>query len=273
MNFDLTIIGGGSAGFSAAIKADELQADTLLINDDAVGLGGTCVNAGCLPTKHLLHVGAIIHNARRTGSRGLHASVSFDFKEITKGKDEVVGKLRRIKYEEVLKGLSRVEYVEGSAKLLSEKRVRVNGETYGTDRVIVATGSSTFIPPVKGINDVNYLTNKEALKLEDKPDSIIILGGGPLGVEFAQMFSRFGIKIYLFQQAERIVIREEPELTGLLQRYLMEEGIEIYTKVEVKEAEERGERKIVKAVIDGKLEIFEGDQLLLATGRRANTLN
>lgn len=255
------------------MRADELQVPVLLINDDAVGLGGTCVNVGCLPTKHLLHVGSIIYHTRKPGFRGLDTAISFDFREIIRGKDEVVGKLRRIKYEEVLKGLSYVEYVEGHAKLLPGRRVQVDGETYSTDRLIIATGSSPFIPPIKGINDVDYLTNIEVLNLRDKPDSMIILGGGPLGVEFAQMFSRFGTKIYLLQQADRIVMREEPELARLLQGYLMEEGIEIYTKVGVKEVKGKGETKIVKAAIDGELRIFEGERLLLAAGRRANTLN
>lgn len=271
--FDLIILGGGAAGFAAAMKSDELKVRTLMVNNTAVGIGGTCVNVGCLPTKHLLYVGEMISTGKENNFIGVNTSVSSDFKTIIEEKDKLINRLRNEKYEKVLKGLSHVEFIEGNAKFLSKTQIQVNGEIYTASKFIVATGSSTFIPPIKGIDTIHYLTNIEALQLKELPESMIILGGGPLGIEFAQMFSRFGTKVCLLQRRERIAPREEPELSRLLQRYLEDEGIEICTKVEIKSVKKQGREKIINAVIDRKEKTFKGEQLLIATGRRPNTSN
>jgi len=272
-NFDLVILGGGSAGFAAAMKANEFSAKTVIVNNNVVGMGGTCVNVGCLPTKHLLHVGETIHKMRTHNLSGVRASVSFDFKSIMIEKDNLVKEFITEKYEKVLRDLSNVEYVEGDAKIISKTEVQVQGEIYKANKFIIATGSSTFIPPIEGINKIDYLTNKEALNLKELPDSMIILGGGPLGIEFAQIFSRFGTKVCVLERMDRIVQIEEPELTYLLQRYLENEGIEIITGVEVKKVTQKGREKIVKTILKGKEVTFTGEHLLVATGRRPNTAN
>ena len=269
--FDMIIVGGGAAGFSAAMKADDLNAETLIINNDTVGIGGTCVNVGCLPTKHLLHIGELIHKARTHKFNGLELSASFDFKTIIEEKDRLIGKLRTRKYEDVLSSLSHIEFVKGNAKFISKNEVQVNGEIYTADKLIIATGSSTSVLPIEGIDVVDYLTNIEALKLKEVPDSMIILGGGAQGMEFAQMFSRFGTKVCLLQRADRIVPREEPELAALLHRYSQDEGIEICTNVEVKSVQQRGNEKVVKALVNGKERIYKGGQILIAAGREPNT--
>lgn len=151
--------------------------------------------------------------------------------------------------------------------------IQVSGETYKATKIIISTGSSTFIPSIEGVDKVDYLTNIEALRLKKLPESMIILGGGPLGVEFAQMFSRFGTKVCLLQRSERIVPREEPELSSLLQRYLQDEGIEIWTRVGIKSVGQEGKEIIVKTEVEGKEKKFKGERLLVATGRRPNTSN
>lgn len=264
-------MGGGAAGFAAAMKANEFEAETLMVNNSAVGMGGTCVNVGCLPTKHLLYVGEVIHKMKAHNLEGLSASASFDFKTIIEEKDKLVEKFRKEKYESVLREFSSVEYVEGNAKFVSKTEVQVNGEVYKANKFIIATGSSTSVPPIEGINEVDYLTNIEVLQLKELPNSLIVLGGGPLGIEFAQMFSRFGTEICLLQRANRIIPKEEPELTSLLQGYLQDEGIEIHTGAEIKRVRLEGKEKIVKAVVDGKEKSYRGEQLLVATGRRPNT--
>jgi mercuric reductase len=269
--FDLITLGGGAAGFSAAMKANELKANTLMINNNTVGIGGTCVNVGCLPTKHLLHVGKVIHRGKANNLKGLNTSVSFDFKRIMEEKDKLIDRLRDEKYEKVLNGLSHVEFIEGSARFISKSEIQVSGKIYKANKFVVATGSSTLIPTIKSIDKVSYLTNIEALLLKKLPESMIILGGGPLAVEFAQIFSRFGTRVCLLQRRERIVPREEPELSSLLQRYLQDEGIEIWTMVGIKSVRQEGKEKIVKAEVEGKEKEFKGEQLLIATGRRPNT--
>lgn len=267
--FDLIIIGGGAAGFSAAMKADELKARTLMVNDTAVGIGGTCVNVGCLPTKHLLHIGELIHKTKAHNFNGLNLSSSFDFDTIIKEKNTLIERLRTEKYEKVLGSLTHVEFVEGAAKFISKSEIDVGGETYSADKYIITTGSSPHIPPIEGIIDVGYITSTEALQLKI-PKSMIIIGGGALGIEFAQMFSRFQTKVCLLQRSDRILPREEPELANLLQGYLEGEGIEICTDVKIKGVQEAGSEKIVKAIVNGKEVEYGGKELLIATGRKPN---
>ncbi|MHA1145918.1 MAG: mercury(II) reductase [Candidatus Helarchaeota archaeon] len=271
--FDLIIIGGGAAGFSAAIKANDSIAKSLFINNSDVGIGGTCVNVGCLPTKHLLHVSKLIHDARSNDFGGLTTSASFDFKTIFEKKDELVNVLRAEKYEKVLSNLNNVSFINGNAQFMSKNEVIVNGEVYEADKFIIATGSSTIIPPIEGIEKINFLTNKEILSLNKRPNSLIVLGGGPLGVEFAQMFSRFGTKIYLLQRADRIITRAEDILTKLLAEYLQDEGIEIHTNLDVRRIKTIDGKINVEFEIGGQTESVQGEQLLVATGRRPNTEN
>lgn len=272
-NFDLIIIGGGSAGFGAAMKADELKAKTLMINNDSIGLGGTCVNVGCVPTKHLLHIGELLHKIRRHNLKGLDLHASTDFKTIIEEKNKLIETLRNEKYEKVLKELHYIEFTKGNAELISKNKIKTNEQIYETNKIIIATGSSTFIPNIKGINKIDYLTNIEALQPKESPKSMIILGGGALGLEFAQIFSRFGAKVCLVQRAERIAKREEPELALLLQKYLQDEGIEICTKARIQNIKQENNDKIIEATVDGKKKTFRGEQLLIATGRRPNTSN
>lgn len=269
--YDLIIMGGGAAGFAAAMKANELEAKTLMINNNLVGVGGTCVNVGCLPTKHLLHIGEFIHNIKKHNFNGLDSSISFDFRTLIEEKNKLVDKFRIEKYEKVLSVLSHVEFVEGNAAFITASQVQVNNETYKANKFIIATGSSSVVLPIEGIDKVDYLTNIEALQLKELPKSMIVLGGRALALEFAQMFSRFGTKVCLLQRSKTIIPTEEPELANLLMQYLREEGIEISTKVKLKSIHQSGNEKIVKAIIDGEDREFKAEQILMATGRRPNT--
>lgn len=206
--YDLIILGGGAAGFAAAMKANELKTKTLMVNNNLVGLGGTCLNVGCLPTKHLLHIGEIIHMIKENNFNGLNPSVSFDFRTLIEEKNKLIDKYRHEKYEKVLSILSHVEFIEGNAKFVSDSQIQVNNDTYEANKFIIATGSSSQILPIKGIDQVDYLTNIEALQLTDLPKSMIVLGGRALALEFAQMFSRLGTKVTLLQRSERIIPTE-----------------------------------------------------------------
>jgi len=269
--FDLIIVGGGAAGFAAAMNANELQAKTLMVNDSAVGIGGTCVNVGCLPTKHLLHVADVIRKTKAHDLSGLDTSVSFDFRTIMEAKDSLIEQLRGEKYEKVLRALPFVEFIEGDAEFVTGAEIRIGGESYKADKFVVATGSSALVPPIQGIDEIGYLTNIEALQLKELPESMIVLGGGPLGVEFAQLFSRFGTTVYVLEWFDRLVPREEPELGILLKGYLEDEGIEAFTGVEAKGVRQQGKERVVNAVVSGGERVYRAEQLLIATGRRPNT--
>ena len=269
-HYDLIIVGGGTAGFAAALTANKLQARTLMVNDNAVGFAGTCVNVGCVPTKHLLYVGELVHKITKHNFEGLTSSITFDFSTVMEEKDKLVETLRS-KDQLTFEGYSHIDFVAGTATFISKAEVQVAGDRFIADRFIIATGSSTNTPLIEGLNKVKYLTNVEALQLKKLPASMIIVGGGALGIEFAQMFSCFGTKVYVLQRADRIVPREESELANLLMLYLQDEGIEIYTKADVNSVKQEGSEKVVTAIIDGKERSWRAEELLIATGRRPNT--
>ena len=268
---DLIILGGGAAAFSAAIRADRNGAEALMI--DGGTIGGTCVNVGCVPSKRLLAVGDQFFSVANHTFPGLHLEDgwSSEFRAVIRSKDRLVADLRKAKYADVLASLKDVEYVRGQAVFVSPHEVKVGTERYEGDKFVIGTGSSPTIPQVPGIDKVDYLTNVVALSLKERPDSMIVLGGRALGLEFAQMYQHLGTQVTVLQRSPRIVPEEEPEISQYLEQYLKEDGIQIHTGAEVLSAEQRKGRKIVVARVGGRKRVIEADELLLATGRTPNT--
>ncbi|MGZ4883312.1 MAG: mercury(II) reductase [Halobacteriota archaeon] len=269
-HYDLIILGGGTAGFAAAHTADQQRAHSLMINDNAVGFAGTCVNVACIPTKHLLYAAELVYRIRKHRYPGLNSSVSIDFRRLIEAKNRLVETLRE-KDRALLSTMSHVSFAVGTGKFVSKTELLVNGETYTSDRFLIATGSSPSIPNVTGLSDLDYLTNVEALNLRKLPASLIIIGAGPAGAEFAQMFCRFGTNVCVLQRADRIVPREEPELSALLARCLSNDGVEIYQSVRVTGAEEKGREKKITAVVQGAERAFSAEHVLVTAGRHPNT--
>ena len=271
--YDLIIIGGGAAAFSAAIKANIHGVKALMIERSA--LGGTCVNVGCIPSKNLLGAGEILHLAKNPPYPSIFPYDSeFEFQKTVSAKDNLVKTLRKQKYYDVLTSLENVELIEASASFVAPNKIKVNnGKALEAKKYIIATGSSPSIPQFKGIENVDYLTNNEALSLKEKPSSMIVVGGRALGLEFAQMYARFGTKVTILQRSDKIIPEHEPEISDALHNYLTEEGIEIVTGVNVQEVYQKGNSKFLIASINGdkKTQTFEAEQLLMATGRKPNT--
>lgn len=269
--YDLVIVGGGAAAFSAAIRADRNGAKALMI--DGGTIGGTCVNVGCVPSKRLLAVGDQffrVANHPFTGLR-LEDGWSAEFASVIRSKDRIVAALRKSKYQDILASLKGVEYVRGLAAFVSPHEVKVGKERYEGGKFVIATGSSPTVPRVQGIEDVDYLTNVEALSLKERPESMIVLGGRALGLEFAQMYQHLGTQVTVLQRSDRILPEEEPEISGSLTQYLKEDGIDIQTRVVVLNAAQRKGRKILEVRVGDRKRKFEADELLLATGRTPNT--
>ena len=269
--YDIIILGGGAAAFSAAIRADRNGARALMV--DAGTIGGTCVNVGCVPSKRLLAVGDQFFRVTNRPYQGLRFDDggSADFRRVIRAKDLIVGSLRKSKYADVLASLKGVEYVKGRGAFVTPNVIKVGTARYEGRRVVIATGSSPTIPPIRGISDVDYLTNVEALALTERPGSMIVLGGRALGLEFAQMYEQLGTDVTLLQRSSRILPEEEPEVSDHLQRYLAEDGVEIHTRAKVVSAEQRGDRKVLDVRVGDRKKRFEADALLLATGRTPNT--
>src|SRR5256712_1385717 len=269
--YDLVVLGGGAGAFSAAIRADRNGARALMI--DGGTIGGTCVNVGCVPSKRLLAVGDQFFRVSNHPFKGLRFEDgwSADFRAVIRSKDRLVADLRRAKYADVFASLKDVEYVRGHAAFVSSHAVKVEKDRHEGDKFVIGTGSSPTIPPVPGIDKVEYLTNVEALSLKERPDSMIVVGGRALGLEFAQMYQHLGTQVTVLQRSPRIVPEEEPEISQYLEQYLKEDGVEIHTGAEILSADARNGRKIVVARVGGRKQTFEGDELLLATGRTPNT--
>ena len=268
--FDLVILGAGSAGFAAAIKASELGKKTAIIENGTIG--GTCVNVGCVPSKHLLHVGDVYYYSKNHGFKGIKTGeTALDFAEAIRQKDELVEFLRKSRYVDILKGLPNTAFFEGKGGFVSKSEVEVDDEVLKAKKFIVATGSSPDIVQFEGVDRVGFLTNVEALSLKQLPESMIIVGGRALALEFAQMYAHFGTKVTVLQRNPRILPEDEPEISNELTRCLKDEGIEIQTGVQVRTVDQRDGMKFVKCVLEGVEQEFRAQQILMATGRKPNT--
>lgn len=269
--YDLVIIGGGAGAFAAAIKANELGAKTLMVNK-GLPLGGTCVNVGCVPSKTLLWAGEVMHLAKNHNIPGIDIEVKgFDFAKVVQHELDLVEKLRAEKYEKVLGGLENVIHIEGKATFVSPNEIEVDGQRYKAKKFIIATGSTATVPEIGGIKEVGYLTHTEALQIKNQPKELIVVGAGPLGLEFAQMYLRFGTKVTILQRNVSIFPPAERELTDKLAEILTKEGITIKTNIQVKSARKKGEKKVVTYMVGDKQEEVSADEILLATGKTPNT--
>jgi mercuric reductase len=267
--YDLAVIGAGSAGFSAAITAADQGAQVALIGHGTIG--GTCVNVGCVPSKALIRATEAVHhanNASRFAGVSAKGHVA-DWAALRQQKDELVGSLRQAKYIDLLPAYNGVAYLEGMAKL-GNGGVSLDGQHIKAGKVIIATGSREFVPPIPGMKDVLYLTSTSAFELDELPDSMIILGGGYIGCELAQMFARAGVKITILFRS-RLLPEGEPEISEALATYLGDEGIRVQQVQSYDHIEQTDNGIILSVQIDGKPQKLNSQHLLLSAGRVANT--
>ncbi len=270
--YDLIIIGGGAGAFAAANTANKLKKKTLLINYEKIlPLGGTCVNVGCVPSKIMLYQGKEYYNAIRSKFKAIKLQGKSNFIEALKETHEMVKKFRSKNYEKVIEKQEYVDFKEGLASFVDSKTVKVDNKTFRGKQFLIATGASTFVPPIKGIEKIDFITNVNLFNLKKTPKSIIIIGGGPLGMEFSQIFHHFGIKVTVIQRSERVIPKFDSMLGEELKKYLEEEGITIYTKTNSKEIKKTKEGVELTVEIDGKRKVLSAEKLMLATGLQANT--
>ena len=221
-SFDLAVVGAGSAGFSAAITAADLGARVALIGHGTIG--GTCVNIGCVPSKTLIRAVEAVRGARtasRFGGIAGNARIA-DWQEVIAGKDELVTSLRQRKYIDLLPEYPSVVYREGVARLTADSIDMPEGRIRA-GRIIVATGASPAVPAIPGIETVDVLTSTTALDLTVLPATLLVLGGGYIGCELAQMLQRAGVAVTLVTRS-RLLPDAEPEISDALTGYLRDRG-------------------------------------------------
>lgn len=269
MEYDIAIIGGGPAGYNAAEKAAINGLKTVLFEKNAIG--GVCLNEGCIPTKTLLYSAKLLDNMKGASKYGIleGEQAGFDLGKIISRKDKVVKKLTGgVKMKLTSSG---VEIVEGVATLLREKsdkiRISCNEVEYVVKYVLVCTGSDTIIPPIKGLADVAYWTSKEALEIKELPKSLVIIGGGVIGIEFASFFNSMGVKVTVIEMMPEILGAMDKETSAMLRKEYAKKGIDFHLNTKVTEVSPEG----VTIEKDSKTSIINADRILLSVGRKANT--
>jgi mercuric reductase len=266
--YDLVVIGAGSAGFSASITAAEQGAHVALIGSGTIG--GTCVNIGCVPSKTLIRAAETLHNARVAARfAGITADTQLtNWQETVRQKDALVSELRQSKYIDLLPAYNSIAYREGAARLV-DGGVEVSGARITAGKTIIATGARPAVPTIPGIKSVPYLTSTSALDLEKLPHSLLVIGGGYIGAEFAQMFARAGVGVTLVCRS-RLLPYAEPEISVALSEYLRDEGITIVSGVTYHEIRKSEDGVSLTVTRDGKDMKIDADQVLVSTGRAPN---
>ncbi len=268
---DILVIGGGSAGFSAAITAAELGANVVIAGDGTIG--GTCVNVGCVPSKNLIRATEVVHKGnsadRFDGVRGA-AEIS-SWKALVQQKQQLVNSLRKAKYEDLLPEYPNISYVTGRALFTGNGiDVDVHGTLYRANKIILATGASAALPPINGIQSVPVLDSTRALELEELPGSLLIIGGGVIGCELGQMFSRAGVEVTICCRS-RLLPDAEPEVSAALTEHLREEGVTICEGIGYQKIEQDNKGIRLTCQTDDGEKVINADQVLAAAGRRPNT--
>ncbi len=269
-DYDLMIIGGGSAAFAAAIKAAELGAKAVIVEEGTIG--GTCVNIGCVPSKTLIKAAEICYHAAYSTFEGMTACPPpSDWQRVIKQKDELVSALRQGKYVDVAAAYPTISILKGHAELAGGRRLAVGDQSYHPGKIIIATGSRLWAPPIPGLAEAGFLDSTDTLSLPELPESLIVIGAGAIGLELAQLFGRFGVKVTILEAGPRIAPLEEPEIGDALCGYLAEEKIDALCNARIERVSRAGNGYVVEVSADGKKHTFEAAKLLVATGRHPHT--
>lgn len=264
-SYDLTIIGAGSAGLTAAHLAQSLGASVLLIDKER--LGGDCLHYGCVPSKSLIHVARVVQQARHAASLGLFAE--YQGVDMARVSASIQGVIQRVRETEQAY-TEGVTVAFGQVSFTSPTTLLLNGEEISSRSTLIATGSHPAVPQIEGLQASGYLTNEDVFDLTALPESLVIAGGGPIGVELAQALGRLGTKITLIQGPERLLPRDDPEASEAITGILKAEGIDIITSARVVKVQRNGTKKVITARQGQQMLQFEADELLLALGRQPN---
>lgn len=266
---DLVVIGAGSGGLVSAYIGAAVKARVSLVEKHR--MGGDCLNTGCVPSKALIRSARFLSQAYHARELGFDsASVEFDFARVMERVQRVIHQVEPHDSVERYTALG-VDCIQGEANITSPYTVEVNGHTLTTRNIIVATGGRPAIPPIPGIESIAYRTSDTIWALRTLPTRLLVIGGGPIGCELAQCFARFGSHVILIQRGSRLLKHEDPEFSRMLMEQFVEEGIELRVSHTPKEFRiENGRNILVATHADQDVEI-EFDEVLIATGRQANS--
>src|SRR6516164_4396768 len=270
LHHDAIVIGTGQSGPALARRLVAAGQKVAVI--ERKFFGGTCVNTGCTPTKTLVASAYTAYLARRAADYGvtIGGPVGVDMQAVKARKDAIAGASRR-GVERSLKTLEGCTVYEGHARFVADKKVAVNGFELGADRIFINVGGRASVPLIPGLDQVPYFTNSSMMDIDFLPAHLVILGGSYIGLEFAQMYRRFGSDVTVIEAAPRLIAREDEDVSRGVAEFLKEEGIDVRVDSKVIGVEKEGNSIAVKVESAGKMSKVVGTQVLVAIGRRPNT--
>ncbi len=267
--YDLIVIGGGAAGLVVTAGTAQLGLKVALV-EKGDRLGGDCLHYGCVPSKTLIHSAKVASLMRRAPEFGLESrEAPLEFARVTAHVHDVIAQIQKHDDPERFRGYG-AEVFFGPARFVSPHEIEVNGQRLAGRKFVLATGSRPFVPPIGGLEAVRYLTNETVFDLKRLPPSLMVLGGGAVGLELAQAFARFGARVTVVEMLDRVLPSEDPEVSGTLRDILQGEGIAIHTGTKAVRAKAAPGRKVLYCQ-EGERELrFEADEILVAVGRVPN---
>lgn len=267
--YDAIVIGSGQAGNPLSQKLADKGWSVALVEKSE--LGGTCVNTGCTPTKTMVASAQVAHYARHAEQWGVRVGeVAIDLPKVIARKNQVVQQSRS-GVEKKAKDRKNLHLFRGQAQFTGPHTVRVNNDMLESERIFINSGTRPSIPSIEGLNRIEYLTNASIMELQHIPEHLLVLGGGYIGLEFGQMFRRFGSQVTVIHQGDHILPREDADVTDELKKTLENEGIRFVLKARTTLVEKQDGQVSLKLEVGGKSQPVSGSHLLVATGRRANS--
>ena len=269
-DYDVAVLGGGSAGYAAARKATASGLRTIVIESGAE-VGGLCLLRGCMPAKALLYAAEVLHRARHVEPWGIHVeNVGFDFAKVMARKDRLIKGFAEDRRKQLAHGKFR--FLRASARFIDPHSIEVSKAGLITAaQFVIATGSVVAPAPLLELYGVGYLTSDDALKVTQLPKSLIVLGGGPVAVEFAQFFARFGVQVTLLQRSAHLLGDFDVDAAKEIEKVFRRGGIEVFTSTKLTGARRDGPRKAISFKHAGQPVFVSAEEILLALGRTANT--
>lgn len=268
-DYDLVVIGSGSAAFAAAIRATDSGARVALMESNVVG--GTCVNVGCIPSKAMLAPADAYFRAGHPPFAGIQTSADhFDLAATVESKDQLVDQLRAEKYLDLAKEYG-FTICPGRAEFVDAETIECGGERLRARAYLIATGASPTVPPIEGLAEAGYLTSTTALELRGPPKELAVIGANAIGLEMGQLFMRLGSQVTFLEAMPRITPLEEPEVSKAMLAIFQEEGAKVLTGARIISVARAGDRRVLTYEHEGENRKLSVDQILVATGRRPNT--
>ncbi len=268
-DYDLIIVGTGAGGGVAAHQARMAGKKVAVI--EAEKLGGECPNYGCVPTKALLQAAETYKSAKEGERFGLKAKdIGFDYKKIKAWKTAAVNHTGAEEGEAFYK-CEGIDVVHGYGHFIDPWRITVGGKRFSAKKFLIATGTKSVVPPIPGLDTTGYISYREAIDLDEPPKSLFVIGGGAIGCEFAEVFSSFGTKVHIADMAPRLIALEDEDVGELLGALFAQKGINVHTSVRVTRVAKKGNQKVVSIETGGKTQTIAVDEILLASGKAANT--